>query len=78
MRAVTGAPIKLAGMGEKIDAAGPEFNPERIAGRILGMGDIVGLVEKAGEPISTRPRLKSLPSEDGEGQVRFGGLCLSN
>ncbi len=46
MRAVTGAPIKLAGMGEKIDAL-DEFNPERIAGRILGMGDIVGLVERA-------------------------------
>jgi signal recognition particle subunit SRP54 len=46
MRSVTGAPIKLAGMGEKLDAL-DEFNPERIAGRILGMGDIVGLVEKA-------------------------------
>lgn len=46
MRSVTGAPIKLAGMGEKLDAL-DEFNPERIAGRILGMGDIVGLVERA-------------------------------
>lgn len=46
MRAVTGAPVKLIGQGEKLDAL-DEFNPERIAGRILGMGDIVGLVEKA-------------------------------
>ncbi|MBU6450121.1 MAG: signal recognition particle protein Srp54, partial [Rhodospirillales bacterium] len=50
MRAVTGAPIKLIGQGEKLDAL-DEFNPERIAGRILGMGDIVGLVEKAAETI---------------------------
>ncbi len=50
MRAVTGAPIKLAGTGEKLDAL-DLFDPERIAGRILGMGDIVGLVEKAGETI---------------------------
>lgn len=50
MRAVTGAPIKLAGMGEKLDAL-DEFNPERIAGRILGMGDIVGLVERAAQNI---------------------------
>ena len=50
MRAVTGAPIKLIGEGEKLDAL-DEFNPERIAGRILGMGDIVGLVERAAETI---------------------------
>ena len=50
MRSVTGAPIKLAGMGEKLDAL-DEFNPERIAGRILGMGDIVGLVERAAQNI---------------------------
>ncbi len=50
MRAVTGAPIKLAGTGEKLDAL-DEFNPERIAGRILGMGDIVGLVERAAQTI---------------------------
>jgi signal recognition particle subunit SRP54 len=46
MRAVTGAPVKFAGSGEKLDAL-DEFDPSRIAGRILGMGDIVGLVEKA-------------------------------
>ncbi|HDR27252.1 signal recognition particle protein [Rhodovulum sp.] len=46
MRAVTGKPIKYVGLGEKLDAL-EEFHPERIAGRILGMGDIVSLVEKA-------------------------------
>ncbi|HQU11312.1 MAG TPA: signal recognition particle protein, partial [Acidiphilium sp.] len=50
MRAVTGAPIKLMGMGEKLDAL-ESFHPERIAGRILGMGDIVSLVEKAAENV---------------------------
>ena len=50
MRQVTGAPIKLTGSGEKLDAL-EEFFPERVASRILGMGDIVGLVEKAGETI---------------------------
>jgi signal recognition particle subunit SRP54 len=46
MRAVTGKPIKFAGTGEKLDAI-EAFNPERVAGRILGMGDVVSLVEKA-------------------------------
>ena len=46
MRAVTGKPIRFVGLGEKMDAL-EEFHPERIAGRILGMGDIVSLVEKA-------------------------------
>lgn len=46
MRAVTGKPIKLIGTGEKMDAL-EEFHPQRIADRILGMGDIVSLVEKA-------------------------------
>ena len=50
MRAITGAPIKLIGTGEKQDAL-EDFHPERVAGRILGMGDIVGLVEKASETI---------------------------
>ena len=50
MRAITGAPIKLTGSGEKLDALEP-FHPERVAGRILGMGDIVSLVEKAAETI---------------------------
>src|SRR5438477_3838664 len=46
MRAVTGKPIKLIGVGEKTDAL-EDFHPSRIAGRILGMGDVVSLVEKA-------------------------------
>jgi signal recognition particle subunit SRP54 len=50
MRAVTGAPIKLIGTSEKLDGL-DDFHPERVAGRILGMGDIVGLVEKASETI---------------------------
>ena len=50
MRAVTGKPIKLLGVGEKMDAL-EEFDPARVAGRILGMGDIVALVEKARDTI---------------------------
>ncbi len=50
MRAVTGCPIKLMGVGEKLDAL-EAFHPERIASRILGMGDVVSLVEKAAETI---------------------------
>jgi signal recognition particle subunit SRP54 len=50
MRAVTGKPVKLIGVGEKMDAL-EEFHPKRIADRILGMGDIVSLVEKAAENI---------------------------
>ena len=50
MRAVTGKPIKLIGVGERADAL-EEFHPQRIADRILGMGDIVSLVEKAAENV---------------------------
>ncbi|CAA7621790.1 Signal Recognition Particle (SRP) component with 4.5S RNA (ffs) [Candidatus Terasakiella magnetica] len=50
MRSVTGRPIKFLGAGEKLDAL-EVFHPDRIAGRILGMGDVVGLVEKAMETI---------------------------
>ncbi|MEO0487603.1 MAG: signal recognition particle protein [Pseudomonadota bacterium] len=50
MRAVTGKPIKFVGLGEKMDAL-ETFEPDRIAGRILGMGDIVSLVEKAQEVV---------------------------
>ncbi len=50
MRFVTGAPIKFAGTGEKLDAIEP-FYPARVAQRILGMGDVVSLVEKAAEAI---------------------------
>jgi signal recognition particle subunit SRP54 len=48
MRAVTGCPIKLIGVGEKLDAL-EGFHPDRVASRILGMGDVVSLVEKAAE-----------------------------
>jgi signal recognition particle subunit SRP54 len=47
---VTGAPIRFIGVGEKLDAL-EEFHPERMAGRILGMGDVVSLVEKAREEV---------------------------
>lgn len=50
MRSITGRPIKFLGAGEKLDAL-EVFHPDRIAGRILGMGDVVGLVEKAMETI---------------------------
>jgi len=50
MRSVTGCPIKLIGVGETLGAL-EAFHPDRIAGRILGMGDVVGLVEKAAETI---------------------------
>ena len=51
LRSVTGCPIKFIGVGEKIDQF-EAFHPDRLAGRILGMGDVVSLVEKAAEAIS--------------------------
>lgn len=50
MREVTGVPIKFLGVGEKLDALEP-FHPDRLATRILGMGDVLTLIEKAGENI---------------------------
>ena len=50
MKAVTGCPVKLMGVGEHLDAL-EAFQPERVAGSILGMGDVVGLVEKASEVV---------------------------
>lgn len=50
VKAVTGKPIKFAGMGEKLDALEP-FHPERMASRILGMGDVLSLIEKAQEAV---------------------------
>ena len=50
LKAVTGKPIKFAGVGEKLDEFEP-FHPERLASRILGMGDVVSLVEKAAESV---------------------------
>ncbi|MDQ0396144.1 signal recognition particle protein [Labrys monachus] len=57
MRAVTGKPIKLVGTGEKVDAI-EDFHPTRIANRILGMGDIVSLVERAAETIDAEKAAK--------------------
>ena len=57
MRAVTGKPIKLIGTGEKLDAL-EDFDPTRIAGRILGMGDIVALVEKAAANIDAEKAMR--------------------
>lgn len=51
VKRVTGAPIKFIGVGEKLDAL-EDFHPQRIAGRILGMGDVVSLVEKAREQVT--------------------------
>src|SRR5580658_2892166 len=50
LKSVTGKPIKFAGVGEKLDEFEP-FHPERVASRILGMGDVVSLVEKAAEAV---------------------------
>jgi signal recognition particle subunit SRP54 len=58
MRAVTGKPIKLIGTGEKIDAL-EDFHPDRIADRILGMGDIVSLVERAAATIDAEKAMRA-------------------
>src|SRR5215469_9273167 len=58
MRAVTGKPIKLMGTGEQIDAL-EDFYPSRLAGRILGMGDIVALVEKAATNIDAEKAMRT-------------------
>jgi signal recognition particle subunit SRP54 len=72
MRAVTGRPIKLMGVGEKLDALEP-FHPDRIAGRILGMGDVVGLVEKAAETIE-RDEAEKLARKAQKGQFDMEDL----
>jgi len=53
IRSVTGQPIKFIGMGEKYDALEP-FHPDRIVGRILGMGDILSLIEKAEQQLDKK------------------------
>ncbi len=68
MRAVTGRPIKLIGVGEKMDAL-EDFHPGRIADRILGMGDIVSLVERAAEHIDAE-KAQGRRAEAEEGRVR--------
>ncbi|NLR71315.1 signal recognition particle protein [Novosphingobium sp. ERN07] len=72
MRAVTGKPIKFAGTGEKLDAMEP-FHPERVAGRILGMGDIVSIVEKAAATIQAEDAEK-LAQRMAKGQFDMNDL----
>ncbi len=61
LRSVTGLPIKLAGVGEKLDAL-EEFHPERMASRILGMGDVLSLIERAEAAIA--PEAAQAMAED--------------
>jgi signal recognition particle subunit SRP54 len=57
VKAVTGKPLKFVGMGEKLDALEP-FHPDRMASRILGMGDVMSLIEKAQENVDQEEALK--------------------
>jgi len=72
MRAVTGQPIKFMGTGEKLDEF-EEFHPARIASRILDMGDIVSLVEKAAETV-TQADAEKMAAKLMEGQFDFNDL----
>jgi signal recognition particle subunit SRP54 len=72
MRAVTGRPIKLIGVGEKTDAL-EDFHPSRIAGRILGMGDVVSLVEKAAANIDAEKAARAAEKMR-KGQFDLGDL----
>ena len=73
MRYVTGKPIKLIGTGEKMDAL-DEFSPARIANRILGMGDIVALVEKAAAAIDAEEARKAA-ARMAKGKFDLQDLC---
>ena len=73
MRAVTGCPIKFLGSGEKMHELEP-FHPERIAQRILGMGDVVSLVEKAAETVDQEEAAK-LEKKMRKGQFDFNDLA---
>src|SRR3982751_2510281 len=72
MRAVTGKPIKFAGVGEAIDKL-EAFHPERVAGRILGMGDVVSLVERAQETIKA-DEAEALARKMAKGQFDLNDL----
>ncbi|MBX3561617.1 MAG: signal recognition particle protein [Sphingomonas sp.] len=72
MRAVTGKPIKYAGVGEGIDKI-EAFHPERVAGRILGMGDVVSLVERAQETIQVE-EAEALAKKMAKGQFDLNDL----
>jgi signal recognition particle subunit SRP54 len=74
MRAVTGKPIKFAGVGEGIEAIEP-FSPSRVAGRILGMGDIVSLVERAQETIQVE-EADALAKKMAKGQFDLNDLRM--
>jgi len=72
MRAVTGKPIKFAGVGEGIDKL-EAFHPQRVAGRILGMGDVVSLVERAAETIQM-DEAEALANRMAKGQFDLNDL----
>ena len=72
MRAVTGKPIKLMGTGERMDAL-EDFHPQRVADRILGMGDIVSLVEKAAATIDAEKAAR-VAEKMRKGQFDLGDL----
>ena len=72
MRAVTGKPIKFVGMGEKLDAL-DVFHPSRVAGRILGMGDVVSLVERAAESIEAEDA-EAMAAKMAKGQFDMNDL----
>src|SRR3982750_861187 len=72
MRAVTGKPIKFAGVGEALDKL-EAFHPERVAGRILGMGDVVSLVERAAETVKLEEAEK-LAAKMAEGKFDLDDL----
>ena len=74
MRAVTGKPIKFAGTGEKLDAL-EAFNPGRVAGRILGMGDIVSIVERASETIEAE-EAEAMAARLAKGQFDLNDLRM--
>ncbi|MEL7680179.1 signal recognition particle protein [Citromicrobium bathyomarinum] len=74
MRAVTGKPIKFAGVGEKLDAL-EAFHPRRVAERILGMGDVVSLVEKAAESIKVE-EAEELAKRMAKGQFDLNDLRM--
>ncbi len=69
VKAVTGKPIKFIGIGEKLDNL-EEFHPERMASRILGMGDVVTLVEKAQEQVDEEEALK-MQEKMSKGKLTF-------
>ncbi len=73
MRAVTGQPIKLVGMGEKIDQL-EAFHPDRVASRILGMGDVVSLVEKVAETVD-QDEAEKLAARMQKGQFTLDDLA---